>query len=353
MNENDPSDLDKEEYFLHREILVDKGQSPLRLDKFLLDKLNGISRNKIQQAINASSVLVNDKEVKSNYKVRPGDRISIVLPEPPKEFGPPTPENIPLNIIYEDGSVIIVNKPAGMVVHPGVGNRSGTLVNALVYYLEHSDVPVMEGNTADRPGLVHRIDKNTSGLLVIAKTESAMTHLAKQFFHHSIDRSYRALVWGTPKPASGVIDMPIGRDPRYRKKMSASIDLEYAKRAITHYKTIEDLYYVSLVECVLETGRTHQIRVHMQSIGHPVFSDEKYGGDSVRKGTIFTKYKQFVDNCFKIMPRQALHAATLGFIHPETKEYMKFEAPLPEDFEQVLERWRKYVQTRRKLNLDE
>ena len=288
--------------------------------------------------------------MKSNYKVRPGDIIHVLWPKNPYRSDEVKPENIPLKIEYEDDDILIVNKAAGMVVHPGVGNYSGTLVNALVYYLQGGDdIPVMDGNAEDRAGLVHRIDKNTSGLLVIAKTDYAMTHLAKQFFDHTIQREYVALVWGAPDPAEGVVDVNIGRHPRNRIQQAAFPEGMEGKRAITHYHVIEDLYYVSVVGCTLETGRTHQIRVHMKHLGHPVFNDERYGGDRIMKGTVFSKYKQFVQNCFEIMPRQALHAKTLGFVHPVTGEKMFFESELPDDFANVLDKWRHYLEHRKEL----
>ena len=306
-----------------------------------------LSRNRIQNACKAGAVLVNDKPVKSNYKIRPKDNIKIVLPKPPVENTSIIPEDIPLDIRYEDDDLMIVYKPPGMVVHPGTGNRSGTLVNALAYYLQNADLPVMEGNQLDRPGLVHRIDKDTSGLLVIAKTEFAMTHLAKQFFDHSIEREYIALVWGNFDETKGTITGHIGRHPRDRKKMHVFPDEDFGKHAVTHFEVIQDYYYVSLVNCRLETGRTHQIRVHMSNLNHPLFNDEKYGGSSIVKGTVFSKYKQFVHNCFKLLPRQALHAKSLGFIHPRTKEFVKFEADLPQDFSETIEKWNAYLNSRK------
>ena len=331
-----------EELYEHEIISVDPGQTPVRIDKFLFDRYGHLSRNKIQNAIRAEAITVNESPVKPNYKVRPGDSISLVFPGSRAGEGV-VPEEIPLDIIYEDDHVLVVNKEAGMVVHPGIGAHSGTLVNALAYYLS-VDLPVMPGNTEDRLGIVHRIDKDTSGLLVVAKNDFAMTHLAKQFFRHEIERQYLALVWGSPEPAEGTIEGNIGRHPRNRLQMTVFPEGEQGKSAVTHYQTLEDLYYVSLVECHLETGRTHQIRVHMQYIGHPIFNDERYGGDRIVKGTVFSKYRQFVENCFTMMPRHALHAHTLGFIHPETKKKMLFTQPLPEDFQSVLEKWRHYRQ---------
>ena len=335
------------ELFEHFKVIVDPGQQPIRIDRFLMDKMLKASRNRIQNGLKAGAIQVNEKEVKSNYKVRPGDVITLVLPREPSEKSPVIPQDIPLDIIYEDSDILVVNKEAGMVVHPGIGNRSGTLVNALAHHLTGQKMPVMEGNLADRPGLVHRIDKDTSGLLVIAKNEQSMTHLAKQFFDHSIKRTYYALVWGNLKEDKGTIEGNIGRHPRYRLQMKVFPDGEEGKEAITHYEVLEDLYYVSLVKCQLETGRTHQIRAHFKYIGHPLFNDERYGGDSIIKGTVFTKYKQFVHNCFNLMPRQALHAKSLGFIHPRTKEEMYFESPLPSEFEQLLQKWKHYLMHRK------
>jgi len=341
------SDL-SQPFFEDKQIIVDPGQSAIRLDKFLGDRLENVSRNKIQIALKAEAITVNKKPCKSNYKVRPGDLIDVIIPK----FQDPTaqvqPEDIPLQIEYEDEDILIVNKEWGMVVHPGIGNYSGTLVNALTFYLQKDDMPVMEGNTPERPGLVHRIDKDTSGLLVIAKNDFAMTHLAKQFFDHTIERKYVALVWGAPEPVAGTIDANIGRHPRYRLQQTVFEEEDEGKTAITHYETIEDLYYVSLVRCQLETGRTHQIRVHMKHIGNPIFNDARYDGDRIRKGTVFTKYKQFVHNCFDLIPRQALHAQTLGFIHPRTGKKVYFESPLPDDMHSVLEKWRHYLTHRKK-----
>ncbi|MBX7204345.1 MAG: RluA family pseudouridine synthase [Bacteroidia bacterium] len=328
---------DEQEMYEHHRIAVDKGQSMLRIDKYLMIRLQNASRTKIQYAAEAGCVLVNEKPVKSSYKVKGGDVISIVLPTPPRDTQV-YPENIPLNIVYEDDEFLIVNKPAGMVVHPGFNNYTGTLVNALVYHLQQ--LPTVNGEI--RPGLVHRIDKNTSGLVVIAKTEYAMTHLAKQFFDHTIDRSYYALVWGDFDEDEGTIQGNVGRSLRDRKIQAVFHDGSQGKHAITHYKVLERFGYVTLVECTLETGRTHQIRVHMQSIGHPLFNDQTYGGDRIHKGTTFSKYKQFIDNCFELIPRQALHAKSLGFAHPQGGKRVFFESELPEDFKAVLEKWRNY-----------
>ena len=336
----DLQEQDEKELFEHLRSEVDKGQALLRIDKFLMNRVENASRNKIQNAIDTGSVLVNGKEVKSSYRVRPLDLITVVLPDPPRDTEV-YPEDIPLDIIYEDDDVLIVNKEAGMVVHPGFNNYTGTLVNALTHHL--NQLPTMPGNTG-RPGLVHRIDKDTSGLLVIAKSEYAMTHLAKQFYDHSIHRKYVALVWGDIKE-DGTITGYIGRHLKDRRIMAMYEEPENGRWSVTHYKVLERLGYVTLVECVLETGRTHQIRTHFQSIGHPLFNDAAYGGDKIKKGTVFTKYKQFVDNCFQILPRQALHAKSLGFVHPKTKEMIDFEVPMPEDFRLGLEKWRSYSTT--------
>lgn len=319
--------------------MVEKGVNPVRIDKFLMNRIENTSRNRIQNAIDSGSVRVNDKTIKASYKVKPADIITVVLPDPPRDTEV-YPEDIPIDIVYEDDDVLLVNKEAGMVVHPGYNNYSGTLVNALTYHL--NQLPVMPGNTG-RPGLVHRIDKDTSGLLIIAKNEWAMTYLAKQFFEHSISRKYVALVWGDIEQ-DGSVSGYIGRDIKDRRIMSLYDDPEKGKWSVTHYKVLERLGMVTLIECQLETGRTHQIRAHMKSIGHPLFGDTSYGGDRIVKGTSFSKYKQFVDNCLSILPRQALHAKSLGFEHPVSKQRMDFEVPLPQDMEQVLERWRAYAQ---------
>jgi len=339
IEEQENYDLPEEaELFEHHRIEVDKGQTLIRIDKFLMDRIPNVTRNKVQNAITVDTVQVNGASIKASYKVKPGDVITISLPHPPRE-DVVVPENIPLNIVYEDNDLLVVNKAAGMVVHPAYQNWDGTLVNALAYHFKN--LPTSQ-NGEGRPGLVHRIDKDTSGLLVIAKTELAMTHLAKQFYEHSIERTYVALVWGEPKPSEGTINVNIGRSPKDRKVMTAFPEGEDGKHAITHYKSLKSMYYVSLVQCNLETGRTHQIRTHMKYVGHPIFNDVTYGGDKVLKGTTFTKYKQFVDNCFKIIPRQALHAKSLGFIHPTTKKFMQFDSELPEDMIQVIEKWEKY-----------
>ncbi|MCS6916569.1 MAG: RluA family pseudouridine synthase [Chitinophagales bacterium] len=320
---------------------VDPRQQPIRLDRYLHSRLEGLSRNKIQQGIASGYVLVNNKVVKANYRVRPGDELIIRYPRESDHL-PLEPENIPLDIVYEDDAVVVINKPAAMVVHPGAGNRSGTLVNALLYHFQQ--LPAMPGNEL-RPGLVHRLDKDTSGLLVVARHEQAMQHLARQFARHTVRRTYRALVWGDFRKDAGTITSRIGRSQRNRKVMDVfDEDLSIGKPAITHYRVLERFYYVSLLECQLETGRTHQIRVHMKHIGHPLFNDATYGGNRILKGTLFPRYRQFVEHCFTLCPRQALHAAQLSFIHPTSQKQMVFEAPLPDDMQQLIDRWRNYVQ---------
>ena len=332
-----------EEMYEHFSLTVDKGQSPLRIDKFLTNRLEHVSRHRIQTAADAGSILVGGQPVKSSYKVKPLDQISIVMPYPVREVEI-LPENIPLEIPYEDDDLLIVNKPAGMVVHPGHGNYSGTLVNALTYHLK--DLPLFQQGDI-RAGLVHRIDKNTSGLLVIAKTERAHARLAKQFFDHTIQRKYCALVWGNLPEDEGTITGNIGRSLRDRLKMAVFPEGDQGKHAVTHYRVLERLGYVNLIECRLETGRTHQIRVHMAYIGHPLFNDERYGGDRILKGTTFSKYRQFVENCFQLLPRQALHAQSLGFVHPTTGKSIYFETPMPDDMRTVVERWENYTAHRR------
>jgi 23S rRNA pseudouridine1911/1915/1917 synthase len=328
-----------DELFEHHRIVVDPKQSLVRIDKFLFDRLPNVTRTKIQGGIHEGFVKVNDKIIKPNYKVHPADVITVSLPEPPRE-GDVKPENISLDIVFEDDYLLVVNKRPGMVVHPAYQNWSGTLVNALAYHFQN--LPQLPGNDG-RPGLVHRIDKDTSGLLVIAKTEQTLTALAKQFFDHSIERSYYALVWGVPEPMSGTINVNVGRSLKDRRVTVAFPDGDFGRNAITHFSLLKDLRYVSLVECRLETGRTHQIRAHMKYLGHPLFNDAMYGGDQPLRGTVFSKYKAFVENCFKIIPRQALHAKTLGFVHPHTKKFMRFDSALPEDFVGVLEKWENYV----------
>ena len=325
-------------YERHR-FVADKGQAPLRIDKFLMTKIANASRNKIQDGIESGFVTVNDEVVKANYKVKPLDVITVSMDEPPRDTEI-IPQNIPLDIVYEDDELLVVNKPAGMVAHPAHGNWDGTLVNALVYHFQN--LPTHR-NGEIRPGLVHRIDKDTSGLLVVAKTDQAMTHLAKQFFDHSIERTYAALVWGEPKQDEGTIEGHIGRSLKDRKIMAIFPDGSQGKEAITHYKVLRKIRYVSLVQCNLETGRTHQIRVHLKSIGNILFNDETYGGNKVLRGTVFSKYEKFVENCFKICPRQALHAKSLGFIHPKTGEFMQFDTELPVEMVQVMEKWESYV----------
>jgi len=322
-------------------ITIDKGQDPLRIDKFLANRIEGATRNKLQQAINIGMVLVNGKEVRSNYKVKPLDSIIVYSDMSPEETDV-VPEKMDLNIVYEDTDLMIINKPAGMVVHPGSGNYTGTLLNGVSYYLQQQN-PAISEEVLPRFGLVHRIDKNTSGLLVLAKNDNAMRQLAKQFFDHTVKRQYMALVWGDVEKESGTIVAHVGRHLRLRKLFEAYPEGDHGKEAITHYKVIERFGYVTLIECILETGRTHQIRVHMKHIGHPLFNDDFYGGDKIVKGTVYTKYKQFVENCFQICKRQALHARTLGFIHPGTGKEMFFEAPLPDDIALVIEKWRKYA----------
>ena len=336
--EIDLVEQEEQDLYEHLRLIVDKGQSLLRVDKFLMHRIENASRNRIQNAIEQGNVLVNEKIIKSSYKVKPLDVISVVLPHPPRDTEV-YPEDIQINIVYEDDDVLVVNKDAGMVVHPGYNNYTGTLVNALVFHFQQ--LPTLSGNDG-RPGLVHRIDKDTSGLLLISKNERSMTYLARQFFDHSITRKYIALVWGDLEQ-DGTVTGYIGRSAADRRVMAIYDDPEKGKWSVTHYKVLERLNYVTLIECQLETGRTHQIRAHMKHIGHPLFSDATYGGDKILKGTVFNKYKQFVENCFEIMPRQALHAATLGFVHPSAKKYMNFEAPLPQDFVAVLEKWRKYL----------
>lgn len=387
MKEDDEFDISEEqeedqELFEHYRIVVEKGQQLLRIDKFLMNRTPNATRSKIQQSAENGSILVNGKPVKSNYKVKPFDVISVVLAHPPREIEL-IPENIPIDIVFEDDDLIMINKKPGMVVHPGYGNYKGTLVNALVYHFQNLPVsagrvnPVISFDLGDddedgssakkkekkksakkkadaqltapalRPGLVHRLDKNTSGIMVVAKSEIAMVKLAKDFFDRNMDRIYNALVWGDFKEDTGTITGNIGRHPRDRKKMDVlPDDNELGKHAVTHYRVLERFGYVTLVECKLETGRTHQIRVHMEHIGHSLFNDERYGGDRILKGTTFAKYKQFVENCFKMLPRHALHAKSLGFTHPVTGKYIHFDSELPDDMQAVLARWRSYANTK-------
>ena len=335
--DNATTDIEQDDLYEHFKFIASEGQEPLRVDKFLMNFIENATRNKIQQSIKAGNVLVNDTVVKSNYKVKAKDTVRVVLAHPPHE-NLLVAEDIPIDIVYEDDVVILVNKPAGMVVHPGHGNYSGTLVNGLIYHFEN-----LPKNSNERPGLVHRIDKDTSGLLVIAKTEFAMANLANQFFDRTTDRVYHALVWGNIEQEEGTITGHVGRSLKNRLQMDVFPNGDFGKHAVTHYKVIERFSYVTLVECKLETGRTHQIRAHFKYIGHPLFNDERYGGNQILKGTTFTKYKQFVDNCFKILPRQALHAKTLGFEHPITKKWMQFDSEIPEDMQLGLEKWRNYT----------
>ncbi len=329
---------ENKDLYEHFHFVAQKGQQPLRVDKYLMNYIENATRSKIQQAAKDGNIYVNDATVKSNYKVKPNDVVRVLFEHPPYEFLL-VPEDIPLTIVYEDDALLVVNKPAGMVVHPGHGNYSGTLINALTFHFDN-----LPNNSSNRPGLVHRIDKDTSGLLVVAKTEEAMTHLAKQFFDKTSEREYIALVWGDVKEDQGTIEGAIGRHPKNRLQNTVFIgdDAHKGKPAVTHYKVLERFGYVTLVSCKLETGRTHQIRVHLKHIGHTLFNDERYGGDRILKGTSFSKYKQFVENCFSILPRQALHAKTLGFVHPVTQEKMKFDSPVPDDIAQCLEKWRNY-----------
>lgn len=329
----------KDELYEHFKFKVDAGTDLLRIDKYLMHLIANTSRNRIQQAAEAGCILVNGKPVKSNYRVKPLDLITILLPNPPHEFEI-IAENIPLDIPYEDDDLIIINKSAGLVVHPAFGNYTGTLVNALTYHFQGK---TDRNGEEQRPLLVHRIDKNTSGIMIVAKSEVAQMVLAANFFEHSIDRKYRALVWGDFKEDEGTIVGNVGRNPKDRLVMTVFPDGEAGKHAVTHYKVIERFGYVTLIECQLETGRTHQIRVHMKYAGHPLFNDATYGGDRILKGTTYTKYKQFVENCFRLMPRQALHAKSLGFNHPTTGKYMLFDSELPDDFNAVLEKWRNYA----------
>ena len=319
--------------YVQFEFLVDKGQTPMRIDKYLVDRIENATRTKVQQAIDQEKVWVNDNYIRSNYKVKPDDKIEVITFDEPKIYEV-VPEEMDLNIVYEDDYLLIINKPAGLTVHPGVGNYSGTLSNGLAHYLG-SDII----HDQRHPYLVHRIDKNTSGLLVVAKDEESTRRLAKQFREHTVTRKYNALVWGSFEEDSGTVDGNITRSNQNRKIFTVTHEEDVGKHAITHYKVLKDFNYVSLVECQLETGRTHQIRVHMKYLGHPLFSDEVYGGSRIRKGVVFSKYKQFVENCFNIMPRQALHAKTLGFDHPHTGERMHFDSELPDDFQEVLNRW--------------
>lgn len=344
LEEEEGAELEKDELFEHFKFKASKGQEPLRVDKFLMNFIENAVRNKIQNAAKEGHIWVNDVPVKQNYRVKAGDEVRVLFEHPPHE-NLLVPEDIPIHIIYEDDALIVVNKSAGMVVHPGHGNYSGTLINALLHHTK--DLPV---NRNERPGLVHRIDKDTSGLLVIAKTDAAMTHLSKQFFDKTSEREYLALVWGNMEHENGTIEGHVGRHPSNRLQMTVYPEGDQGKEAVTHYKVVERLGYVTLISCQLETGRTHQIRVHLKYIGHTLFNDERYGGERVLKGTTFTKYKQFVDNAFKLLPRQALHAKTLGFVHPTSGDFMRFDSEIPDDMASCIENWRQYAKN---SNLEE
>ena len=333
------------ELYEHFRVVVDKGQSQVRVDKYLFERLVNSSRNRIQKAADAGLIMANGKPVKSSYKVKPCDVLTVMM-DRPRYDNDIIPEDIPLDIVYEDNDLMVVNKPAGLVVHPGCGNYHGTLVNAIAWHLK--DNPKYDPNDP-QVGLVHRIDKDTSGLLVVAKTPDAKTHLGLQFYNKTTKRKYNALVWGVVENNEGTIEGNIGRNPKDRMQMAVLSDPAQGKHAVTHYRVLERLGYVTLVECVLETGRTHQIRVHMKHIGHTLFNDERYGGNEILKGTHFSKYKQFVNNCFETCPRQALHAMTLGFVHPRTGEEMFFTSPLPEDMTNLLDKWRNYISNREEL----
>lgn len=335
------SDELSEELYERMSLTVDKGQEPLRIDKFLTARLEGVSRNKIQQAITGGRVSVNGKAVTSNYKIKPGDEL--VLYSDRESHGEEiVPQPIPLHIVYEDADILIINKPVGLVVHPGSGNKDGTLINGVAWHLMQGRPDLTEASLP-RFGLVHRIDKNTSGLMVLAKTEKAVSSLAREFYDHSIHRQYIALAWGDLQQDAGTIRAHVGRHLRFRKMFDAYPEGDHGKEAVTHYKVLERFGYVTLLQCELETGRTHQIRVHLKHIGHPLFNDELYGGDNIVKGTVFTKYKQFVDNCFALCPRHALHAKTIGFIHPGTRKPVRFDSEIPTDMAMVIEKWRNYT----------
>lgn len=337
MQENNDHEIENEDLYEHHKFTASEGQEPLRVDKFLMNFIENATRNKIQQAAKNGNILVNEIPVKQNHKVKPNDVVRVLLSHPPAEQLL-IAEDLPIDIIYEDDAVIVVNKKAGMVVHPGHGNYSGTLVNGLIHHIEN-----LPTNSNERPGLVHRIDKDTSGLLVVAKTESALANLSKQFFDRTTERLYYALVWGNIDEDEGRIEGNIGRSLKNRLQMDVFPEGDFGKHAVTHFKVIDRFMYVTLVQCKLETGRTHQIRAHFKHIGHTLFNDERYGGNDILKGTTFTKYKQFVQNCFKTLPRQALHAKTLGFTHPTTGEFMRFNSEVPEDITACLEKWRTYT----------
>lgn len=333
---------EQQDLYEHHRFVVDPGQGLIRIDKYLSARLENISRTRVQSAAGAGNILVNNVPVKPNYRVKPNDIVQILLPDPPRDIEL-IPENIPLNIVYEDDDVIVVNKEAGMVVHPAYGNYTGTLVNALMWHFR--DLPLFQSGDL-RPGLVHRIDKNTSGILVVAKNEPALNKLSRQFYERTTDRKYIALVWGRPDPPEGTITGHVGRSIRDRKVMQVFPDGSQGKPAITHYRVIEELSYVSVVECKLETGRTHQIRVHFSHIRHPLFNDDEYGGDKILKGTTFSKYQQFVRNCFELLPRQALHAKSLSFDHPVTRKRLFFDSELPDDMKMTFDKWRSYISGR-------
>lgn len=346
MSEENIEDVeqDQDELFEHHKVIADKGQEVLRVDKFLMDRIPNTTRNKIQSAAKNGNIHVNGKAVKQNYKVKPDDVVTIVMPYPIRQIEL-IAQDIPLEIHYEDDTLVVVNKPPNMVVHPGYGNYSGTLVNALVYHFDN--LPNKPNDYYGRPGLVHRLDKHTTGLMVVAKTEDALSNLAKQFYDRTTERRYHALVWGDVKEDEGRIEGHLGRSLKNRKLMTVFEDGEYGKHAVTNYKVLRRFGYVTLVECKLETGRTHQIRVHMKHIGHPLFNDIEYGGDKILKGTTFTKYRQFVQNCFDLIEGQALHAKTLGFEHPKTKEFLRFDSELPTNFSEILDRWERYMSNRK------
>ena len=333
--------------FVHHQFAIPKGQVLIRIDKFLQNHITNSSRTKIQNAAEAGCIHVNGKPVKSNYKIKPGDDVTIMMPDPPRNTEL-IPQNIPIDILFEDDDIIIINKEAGMVVHPGFGNYEGTLMNALVYHFQNLPINKTQKVEAElRPGLVHRIDKNTSGIIVIAKNELAMTRMAKKFFDRDIDRKYVAIVWGNLAEDKGTIKGNIGRSLKDRMKMTVFPNGDHGKHAVTHWKVLERFGYITMIECKLETGRTHQIRVHLEYIGHPLFNDERYGGDRILKGTTFTKYRQFVNNCFEILPRHALHAKSLGFKHPTTGKYIQFDSDLPKDMQALIEKWRAYAVNRK------
>jgi 23S rRNA pseudouridine1911/1915/1917 synthase len=343
------SEVDETEFYERHEIVADPRQGQVRIDKFLMDRLAHRSRSKVQSAIKAGSVKVDDREVKPNYKVRPGNTITIVLPKSLEESYEIAAQNIALDIVYEDDDVMVINKPYKLAVHPGVGIPNGTVVNAVAWHLQEkmAKLPVKEGNDQNRAGIVHRIDKDTTGLMVIAKNDFSMAHLANQFFNHTIERKYQAIVWGDMERDSDIIRGNIGRNPNDRRLFMVFPEGEDGKYSVTHYKVIERFYYCTLIECQLETGRTHQIRVHLKSIGHTLFGDPRYGGNQILKGTLYSKYKQFVEKNLELMPRQALHAKVLGFIHPRTGEHVRFESELPADMQAVIQNWRQYVTARK------